>query len=144
MLTACQKIKKEILLQVIENYKDESIDFLDDKEKKFLFAVSLGLEDDKIDKYYSLFSEYINCNDYENEFRPGTVETEIPCDYSRHYESKSVATKLSDGSWVGWCFWYGGGKHGCPEEIEWMEDAYDLDVTETEKLVLVREFKKKE
>lgn len=49
---------------------------------------------------------------------------------------------MTDGSWVGWVYWYGGGKHGDPEDIEWMKDAYDLELTETEKLVVVQEFKK--
>lgn len=52
--------------------------------------------------------------------------TGLPCDYSRHYESKSVAAEMLDGSWVGWTYWYGGGKHGDPGGISWMEDAYDV------------------
>lgn len=87
-------------------------------------------------------------NDYRQdpmeEFRQSGEETKIECDWSRHYESKSVAKKLSDGSWVGWTYWYGGGKHGEPSEMDWMSDAYELDCVETEKLVMVREFKRKE
>jgi len=64
------------------------------------------------------------------EFRSGEIETpDIKTEYSRHYESKAVAAKIPDGSWVGWTFWYGGGKHGNPEEIDWMSEAYDLRVT---------------
>jgi hypothetical protein len=40
--------------------------------------------------------------------------TDIPAPSSRHYEAKSVAKQMSDGTWVGWTFWYGGGKHGEP------------------------------
>lgn len=80
--------------------------------------------------------------DAMNEVREGEAETGIPCDWSRHYESKSVAAKCDDGSWVGWTYWYGGGKHGEPEAIDWIEDAYDLAVTEEEKLVTVRTFAK--
>lgn len=76
------------------------------------------------------------------EAREGSVETKIPCDYSRHYESKSVAAQAPDGSWVGWTYWYGGGKHGEPEAIDWMADAYDLACVEEEKLVTVRTFSK--
>lgn len=61
-------------------------------------------------------------------FRDGEIETNIPAEYSRHYESKSVATKLSDGLWVGWTYWYGGGKHGEPEAVDWLNEAYWLDV----------------
>lgn len=77
------------------------------------------------------------------EIREGEVETDIPSEYSRHYESKSVATQAPNGQWVGWTYWYGGGKHGEPEAIDWMEYAYFLDVKEEEKLVVVRTFTKK-
>ena len=80
--------------------------------------------------------------DLIGELRSGEVETEIPSEYSRHYETKSVATKMSDGSWVGWTYWYGGGKHGNPSEIDWMEYAYDLEVTEKRKTVIVRTYKR--
>jgi hypothetical protein len=79
-----------------------------------------------------------------SEVREGEVETGLPCEYSRHYESYSVAAKLPDGSWVGWTYWYGGGKHGEPESIDWMEDGYDLDCLEEVKLTTVRTFTKKE
>ena len=78
------------------------------------------------------------------EIRCGEHETEVPCDYSRHYESKSVAMKCVDNSWVGWTYWYGGGKHGEPEAVDWIEYAYNLDVEEKEQLVVVRKFKKVE
>jgi hypothetical protein len=80
--------------------------------------------------------------DARYEFREGEVETNVPSESSRHYETKSVAAIMPDGTWVGWTYWHGGGKHGNPEEIEWMEDAYDLTVTEEEKVVTVRTFTK--
>lgn len=73
-------------------------------------------------------------------FREGTYETNIPCDGSRHYESKSVATKLDSGRWVGWTYWYGGGKHAEPEDLDW--EPYYLDVTEIEMMQVVRTFTK--
>ena len=79
--------------------------------------------------------------DAKSEVRCGEVRTGLKCPYSRHYESEAVAIKMPDGRWVGWTYWYGGGKHGCPEEIDWMSDAYFLDCTEEEKLVTVRTFK---
>lgn len=72
-----------------------------------------------------------------------TEETNLEAPYSRHYESKSVASQMLDGSWVGWTHWYGGGKHGDPGSIEWMSEAYDLECREEEKLVIVRTWKKK-
>lgn len=81
--------------------------------------------------------------DIEFEFREGQVETQLECPGSRQYESRSVAAKMLDGSWVGWTYWYGGGKHGDPDSISWMEDAYDLDVKEEEQLVVVQTFTRK-
>lgn len=78
--------------------------------------------------------------DAKSEVRCGQEETDIPCNWSRHYESKSVAMKMPDGSWVGWTYWYGGGKHGEPEAIDWMNDAYDINCTEEDKTVVVRTF----
>jgi hypothetical protein len=100
------------------------------------------ITEDTID---DLYDENIDdLGDTEYEFRSGDEETDIPCDYSRHYESQSVAAKMVDGSWVGWTYWYGGGKHGEPQSMPWMEEAYDLDIQEEEKLVVIRTFTKKE
>ena len=78
-----------------------------------------------------------------NEFRCSwTHETGIPCDGSRHYSSKSVARQLPTGEWIGWTYWFGGGKHGEPSEMGWQHQAYFLDVNEVMKPVL--EFKKKD
>ena len=77
--------------------------------------------------------------DYIYEMRSGKEETNITAPLARHYESKSVAANL-DGVWVGWTYWYGGGKHGEPEAIDWMEEAYELTCVEEEKTVTVRTF----
>jgi hypothetical protein len=82
--------------------------------------------------------------DARSEVRSGDVETGLDCEWSRHYESKAVAAKAPNGQWVGWTYWYGGGKHGEPEAIDWMEDAYFLDCQEEEKVVIVRTFTKQE
>lgn len=103
----------------------------------------LSLTEEEIGDLYQELDEEGLMQDIASEFRSGEVETEIPCDCSRHYESKSVAAKMFDGSWVGWTYWYGGGKHGEPESIDWMSDAYDLDCKEEEKLMIVRTFSKK-
>lgn len=82
--------------------------------------------------------------DYMSELRQGEVETDIACECSRHYESRSVAAKAPNGQWIGWTYWYGGGKHGEPEGIDWANKAYFLDVTEEEKVVTVRTFTKRQ
>lgn len=76
------------------------------------------------------------------EIREGEVETGIRSGYSRHYESKSVAAKSPTSVWIGWTYWYGGGKHGEPEAIDWMSEAYFISCVEEEKLVVVQTFSK--
>ena len=82
--------------------------------------------------------------DGKNEVRGSGTETQLKCQFSRDYESKAVAMKMPDGSWVGWTYWYGGGKHSEPEAIGWMEEAYDVDCHEEEKLVVVQTFNRRE
>jgi hypothetical protein len=96
---------------------------------------------ENVDELYEAADEsYVQ--DARNEVRSSGIETGLPCKGSRQYESKSVAAKMPDGSWVGWTYWYGGGKYGEPEAIDWMDDAYDLDCAEEEKVVIVRTFTK--
>ena len=99
---------------------------------------------ENVDDLYDELEESGGHWDAKSELRSGSVETGIECEWSRHYESKSVAAKMPDGSWVGWTYWYGGGKHGEPEALDWMEDAYDLDCVEEEKMVVTRAFSKPE
>ena len=80
-------------------------------------------------------------SDGKCEAREGEVETGIECGHYSHYESKSVASKIL-GRWVGWTYWYGGGRHAEPEEDD--IEAYFLDCVEEEKekTVIVRRFSK--
>lgn len=125
-MTPQQKIKHAILLTTAE-WSGES--------------PAVEITADNVDDLYEKLVDEDAHWDAMNEIRCGGEETDLPCQWSRHYESKSVAAQMPDGSWVGWTYWYGGGKHGEPEAIDWMEDAYDLDVTEEEKVVTVRTFK---
>ena len=127
-MTPQQKIKHLILAKAAE------------WEDKNLGEVSAG----NVDELYDELVEADGHWDAKSEVRSGDVETGIPCDGSRHYESKSVAAKMPDGSWVGWTYWYGGGKHGEPEAIDWMESAYNIDCVEEERVVTVRTFTKRE
>lgn len=129
-MTPQQKIKA-IILTTIRNY--------DEGDEP---GVEITVEN--IDEQWDAATEDQEdaIQDTKYEMREGEVETKVPCDYSRHYESKSVAAQAPDGTWVGWTYWYGGGKHGEPEAIDWIEDAYDLECKEEEKLVVVRTFTK--
>lgn len=86
----------------------------------------------EIDKQYidKSESDYDALHETQSELRHIGVETGLSCEYSRHYESKAVAAKMLDGSWVGWTYWYGGGKHGEPDAIDWMKDSYDVEMRE--------------
>lgn len=97
---------------------------------------------ENVDDLYDELEEVGDHQDYLYELREGDVETGLPCESSRHYESSSVAAKAPDGSWVGWTYWYGGGKHGEPGAIDWVNEAYDLLCSEEEKMVVVRTFTK--
>lgn len=74
-----------------------------------------------------------------DEVRGSGEETGLRTGYSRHYESSAVAKRLPDGTWVGWTYWYGGGKHGEPSAVPWMEDAYGVTAREETRVVLVFE-----
>ena len=137
-LSAEHEIKKDILLS-LEAW-DDNFDFY-----------SLDLSDtQKIDDAYNSISpatahleDEIQNSTYE--FRDSfSEETNIECEWSRHYESKSVAKRLSNGKWVGYTYWYGGGKHGEPSSIDWMEDSYFLDCKEEQKVMTVRTFSKQD
>lgn len=66
--------------------------------------------------------------DAENEFRHG-IPTALPDrEYDRHYEYYEVAAEMPDQTWVGWTFWHGGGKHANPECIDWITDAYMVEM----------------
>jgi hypothetical protein len=87
-----------------------------------------------VDALYDALKDADGHWDYVSEFRSGDVDTGLNCKRSRHYESKAVAAKIN-GTWVGWTYWYGGGKHGDPEAVYWMEYAYFCDCVEEEKVV---------
>lgn len=102
----------------------------------------LSLDSSNIDEAYKAFI-MDDVFGIEEEFRQGQVETGIDPWVGSHYEAIGVATKMYDGTWVGWNYYTGGGKHGNAEEIEWINDAYFLNVIEREEIVIVRTFEKK-
>lgn len=104
----------------------------------------LCITEDNVDELYDSPSDedYDQIQDTLCDLRSGDVETNVPCEHSRHYASKSVAVQTPDGSWVGWTYWYGGGKHSEPEAEPWMNRAYNLSCTEEQKLVTIRTFTK--
>jgi len=129
-MTPEQKIKHLILIRHAEWAGEEA----------GIAAHNIAPQD--VDQAYHDLWEAEEHWDAMNEVREGEVETDIPCEWSRHYESKSVAAQYLDGSWIGWTYWYGGGKHGEPEAVDWIDQAYDLECVAEEKVVTVRTFTK--
>lgn len=127
-MTPEQKIKRAILLKAAASE---------------VITLDGPITADNVDELYDANNEEYELQDYESEMRGGEVETGLRCEWSRHYESKAVAANI-DGEWIGWAYWYGGGKHGEPESIDWMSGAYLLKCTEEQKLVTVRTFTKQE
>lgn len=98
----------------------------------------------RVDDLYKLLCDGDEQFDALNELREGQVETGLPCKDSRLYESKAVAMKMPDDTWVGWTYWFGGGKWGTPAALDWMNDAYDVDCHERQEIVTSRTFKLRE
>lgn len=98
---------------------------------------------ENVDELYKKLVEEDAHWDGMNEVRCSGIDTKLPCENSRHYESESVAMQMPDGKWVGWTYWHGGGKHGEPELIDWMEHAYDVECMEEEKMVIIHHFTRK-
>ena len=131
-MTPEQILKAAILEQVAEWLNNqEDIEFplqgpFDTQEK--IDAAFDEIEEDGLDDQIS---------EAESELRGSyTHETGIQTQYSRYYESKAVARRFGD-KWVGWTYWYGGGKHGEPESVEWIEHAYFVEAKEETQVVLV-------
>lgn len=129
-MTPQQKIKWAILLQAASwNGRD-------------LGAVTADNVDDLYDE---LAAEGCSTHpDAMNEVRWSGEDTGLPCavDHmiTRHYEARSVAAQMPDGSWVGWTFFSGGGKFGDPAGLDWIYNAYDVTCTERPVTVIKREF----
>lgn len=128
MMTPTQKIKATILYKAADRG-----DFKLDKE----------ITEDTVDTLYDecLVDEGIHY-DYELDMRGGDVETNLPSQLTRYYETEEVASQMYDGSWVGWTYYYGGGKHSNPECIDWMSEAYNLEMKEHQELVTIKTFTK--
>lgn len=133
-MTAVQKLKREIII-ASGDYRGTT-DILATAAE--ITAVWDQVEEDMERNGTTLF----DC-DTTQELRSGKVNTGITPPSSRHYESRSVGMQCCDGTWIGWTYWYGGGKHGEPASVEWIGHAYDLDCEEKEVTVIQRTFKVK-
>ena len=130
-------IYKDILDIILSNYEDT----------KLLDSLKLTLEN--ASDIYNYSEEYFG-EDIEDiiqevtyDYRHNGEKCNLPPKhYSRYYEVDFVVAEIDD-KWVGWHYWYGGGKHGEPESIDWIEDAEFVNIeSEEEVTVMKRVFKR--
>jgi hypothetical protein len=136
-MTPHQTLKHMILLRACDMqdvYEDIEIE---------IAAEIIKADVNNIDELYDTIEYEDSVSDARAEIRQGDIETDLrPLEYSRHYEVKEVAMETPLG-YVGWSYWYGGGKHSDPEAVDWMNSAYFLDVKEEETVVIVKTFTRK-
>ena len=102
------------------------------------------VDETNVDELYRQIVEKDEHWDSKEEVRCSGTETGIPNRYSSiALESCEVAAQMPDDTWVGWTYW-SGGKHTNPEEIPWMENAYDVTVVESQVMKTVRTFSVKQ
>lgn len=133
-MTAEHKLKHLILLKAVE--------------MKYIEPLTEEVTAENVDALFEANNQDWELQDPKNELRGGQHETNLPVGYQgrglSYYESQSVAMQYLDGSWIGWTYWYGGGKHAEPEAIDWIEAAYDVTVTEEPRTIIHRTFTKVE
>ena len=96
-----------------------------------------------VDEMFDQLDDEGRLTDAYEEVRGSGVETGLKCDLNnaaRNYECKAVAIQMPDGTWVGWTYWYGGGKYGAPESVPWINDGYEVKCCEEEKVMVVQTF----
>jgi hypothetical protein len=119
-LTAPTKVLLEIILLGIHYHPDEGY------TEKQVYA----LNEEEVIPFYEEAKEALNLGECKYELRDCGEDSGLACENSQHYESTAIAYECYDGTWVGWTYWYGGGKHANPEELEWIKDAYYLNCEE--------------
>lgn len=115
-LTAPQKLKYLVLVT------------LNTWRKTDMPALETG---DQLDVLYAAEEEADDgrFQDARSETRHGTEAPEISdTPSSRNYEVDAHVAALPDGSYVGWWYYHGGGKHSEPEyAFDWIANAFDVD-----------------
>lgn len=131
-MTPYQKVKWMVLLQAHE---------MADEVAPEITAENIDELYDEIDSSDTTVGH--SMQDAREEVRCTGTDTHLSTPYdrsSRHYEYNEVASQAPDGTWVGWTYYYGGGKHSEPSAISWMEDVYDVVCAEEAKMVIVQTF----
>lgn len=134
-MKASTKLKREIM-HYASTYEDYEIfaDVLENTETVILNRWNNFLQIDS-----GVISPLQICYEYAQTV--GEKSNIEPESYDRHYDSESRYVECVDGSFVGFLYWTGGGKHGNPMNIPFIEEAYDLKL-EREYTVTKLEFSK--
>jgi hypothetical protein len=97
---------------------------------KLFILNSIDIIADGSDEINARWEELLEEDDYRLEeaaqdFSYSGEVNDILDDSDRHYEYRSRARFLAvQGIWVGWTEVYGGGKHGEPYDIDFIDGAY--------------------
>lgn len=131
-------------------YKEIIQDCINEAHATLKYGVELTLE--TAESIFMSPDEYLNGEDledifsnFESELRHFGEEIDLPPKtWSRHYEVDCVAYQFDD-VWITWDYYYGGGKHGEPEQFDWIGKAEFLNLDEEKEVVtIVRTFSRKE
>ena len=139
-MKASDYLKREIIIRTgkaIKEYAEDESEKLETLLKDHdITWDGETVNEENVNELYCMICDHDYHYDEMYELREGTYETGLDCGGSRHYESKGVAAEF-DGKMVAWVYWYGGGKHGEPSAVDWIDDAYFVNVTEETKVVKV-------
>ena len=105
------------------------------------------LTPEQIDALYEEHDKDWGLQDAREEIRASGTRTDVrdPTPWTRgldNYENQSSAMQAPDGTWVGWTYWYGGGKYAEPSAIPWLDYAYALSCEEKQVTITQRTFTK--
>lgn len=160
MKKAISYLYREILLKVNEEltkyYSDEYEE--DEKAREAIDTFRLefleaNLEDvEKFDEdkcnelykstiYYSWIGDIDIVREVVNELRYGEFNLSDEVDEDRYYSNREVGSSITglEDTYLAWTYYFGGGKWGEPEAVEWMDDCYLVVEKEEVKLVKVYE-----
>ena len=147
MLNAPNALRREILLDQRDWLISSQINGDDVENELLLIGVLDGIGCTDADVFRVWRDVYID-GDALEEFRCSGHEVDdtsasgIEVPHSRNYEVEMKAKLLRDGTWVCWPYFYGGGKWGEPQAVSWIEQAFYVQCTEREQVVIHRSFKR--
>lgn len=125
-LSAGRAVEAFILQQTIDNNRDDFPDVNFDLATNEAVGTALGCAEDihagesnawTLADYYSDYLQDMRCD-------AEVVHDDRFAGYGgRYYECATKILRLSDDVAVAFPYFYGGGKHGCPDEMAWLEHA---------------------